>query len=304
MSYTRIVNRRGTTTQWQDANPILATGEIGFDTTLGQFKIGDGSSNWSALEYFADFDYISNAIKTDLIDNAPTALDTLNELAAALGDDENFSTSVTNLIGTKAPLNSPTFTGTVDFSSATVSGVMLPINWLGAYDSNTTYVENDMVQYNGSVYYATGPDINGTFVPGSGDWELFAAKGETGATGAAGDTGPTGPQGPTGDFSLAQTVSSITSNYSIQSSDAGKILTPNSSSAIVLTVNSSTAFSVGQSVDIYARGSGSVTVSGSGVTLEGKGTTASTFYVTSRYEAASIICVASNVYAVVGAVSP
>lgn len=36
-----------------------------------------------------------------LVDGAPEALDTLNELAAALGDDENFATTITNLIGTK-----------------------------------------------------------------------------------------------------------------------------------------------------------------------------------------------------------
>ena len=37
----------------------------------------------------------------NLVDTAPTTLDTLNELAAALGDDPNFSTTITNLIGTK-----------------------------------------------------------------------------------------------------------------------------------------------------------------------------------------------------------
>jgi len=37
----------------------------------------------------------------NVIDSAPGALDTLNELAAALGDDANFSTTVTNSIATK-----------------------------------------------------------------------------------------------------------------------------------------------------------------------------------------------------------
>lgn len=36
-----------------------------------------------------------------LVDSAPAALDTLNELAAALGDDANFSTTISNQIGTK-----------------------------------------------------------------------------------------------------------------------------------------------------------------------------------------------------------
>lgn len=59
----------------------------------------------------------------NLVDSAPTTLDTLNELAAALGDDPNFATTVTDSLALKAPLNSPTFTGTVDFTSATVLGI-------------------------------------------------------------------------------------------------------------------------------------------------------------------------------------
>lgn len=44
---------------------------------------------------------ISNEISA-LVNSAPTTLDTLNELAAALGDDPNFATTVSNSIGTKA----------------------------------------------------------------------------------------------------------------------------------------------------------------------------------------------------------
>lgn len=51
-----------------------------------------------------------NAI-AGLIDSAPETLNTLNELAAALGDDANFATTVTNLIATKLPLTGGTLTG-------------------------------------------------------------------------------------------------------------------------------------------------------------------------------------------------
>lgn len=47
-----------------------------------------------------------------LLNSAPGALDTLDELAAALGDDANFATTVTNLLALKAPLASPSLTGT------------------------------------------------------------------------------------------------------------------------------------------------------------------------------------------------
>ena len=44
-----------------------------------------------------------------LVDSAPGTLNTLNELAAALGDDASFSTTITNSIALKAPLASPAF---------------------------------------------------------------------------------------------------------------------------------------------------------------------------------------------------
>ena len=42
----------------------------------------------------------------DLVNSSPTTLDTLKELADALGDDPNFATTITNLIGQKAAANS------------------------------------------------------------------------------------------------------------------------------------------------------------------------------------------------------
>ena len=49
----------------------------------------------------------------NLVDGAPTALNTLNELAAALGNDSSYAATITTALGNKAPLASPTFTGTV-----------------------------------------------------------------------------------------------------------------------------------------------------------------------------------------------
>lgn len=49
----------------------------------------------------------------NLVDGAPAALDTLNELAAAINDDASYAAGITTALGLKAPLASPTFTGTV-----------------------------------------------------------------------------------------------------------------------------------------------------------------------------------------------
>lgn len=62
--------------------------------------------------------FVSTAV-ADLVDSAPTTLDTLNELAAALGDDPNFATTVTDSIALKAPLASPALTGTPTAPTAT-----------------------------------------------------------------------------------------------------------------------------------------------------------------------------------------
>ena len=49
MAVTRILLRRGTTDEWEDANPVLAQGEPGFDVESRVLKIGDGQSPWEQL---------------------------------------------------------------------------------------------------------------------------------------------------------------------------------------------------------------------------------------------------------------
>ena len=55
----------------------------------------------------AGLDDIAQAI-ANLIDSSPGALDTLNELAAALGDDPNFATTVNNSIAARLKLDGTT----------------------------------------------------------------------------------------------------------------------------------------------------------------------------------------------------
>lgn len=55
---------------------------------------------------------ISAAIAA-LVNSSPSTLDTLKEIADALGDDPNFATTITNSLALKAPLAGPTFTGPV-----------------------------------------------------------------------------------------------------------------------------------------------------------------------------------------------
>jgi len=53
---TRMQQRRGTAAQWTAANPVLAAGEIGYETDTEQFRIGDGTSSWSNLSPFKNIE--------------------------------------------------------------------------------------------------------------------------------------------------------------------------------------------------------------------------------------------------------
>ena len=67
----------------------------------------------------------------NLIASSPAALDTLNELATALGNDANFATTVTNALALKAPLASPTLTGNLTLANPTGYTKATTINvWL------------------------------------------------------------------------------------------------------------------------------------------------------------------------------
>lgn len=51
MSIVRIQLRRDEAADWTAANPVLAEGEIGLETDTYAYKIGDGTSAWTALPY-------------------------------------------------------------------------------------------------------------------------------------------------------------------------------------------------------------------------------------------------------------
>ena len=49
----QIQLRNDSTANWASENPTLAQGEIGVDTTLGKMKIGDGTTTWNNLAFYA-----------------------------------------------------------------------------------------------------------------------------------------------------------------------------------------------------------------------------------------------------------
>jgi hypothetical protein len=127
-----------------------------------------------------------------VIASAPAALNTLDELAAALGDDANFASTVTTNLAAKAPLASPTFTGTVTVAAdgvaftdgtQTKAGVPSITTFATAISSSATLASGEQdkfVPLTGAVQitlpatgYSTGQSID--FYQASGTGAQFAS---------------------------------------------------------------------------------------------------------------------------------
>lgn len=182
----------------------------------------------------ATTEYVQTEI-ADLIASAPGALDTLDELALALGDDANFATTVTNSIATKAPLASPTFTGTVTIPTG--ASITLPTVSNGA-------------NYAGST---------------SGSTKLQASATASGTITLPAVTGTVVTTGDTGTVTSTMIENGTIVNADINSSAAIALSKlASGTSAQVIVANSS-------GVPTYATLSGDVTVSDTGVTAIGSG---------------------------------
>jgi hypothetical protein len=121
-------------------------------TFTGTVTIPTGAS----ISGYATETYVGTAV-SNLVDAAPSTLNTLNELAAALGDDANYASTITTALGNKAPTASPTFTGTVTIPNSLGSGLLVKneigvdLGILGFYNNSTSlgYIKKSDSTYNG-----------------------------------------------------------------------------------------------------------------------------------------------------------
>jgi hypothetical protein len=171
---TKIQIRRGLAATWVSSNPILSSGELGFETDTSKLKVGNGSTAWNSLAYFYDQSALSQssasatyilqtsqqgiinsasaAAVTAVLDGAPGALDTLNELAAALNDDSSFATTIANSLGTKLDISSASSTY---LTKANASAQYVPIS-----EGGQEYIQ-DSIQ--GLFIHGNHNNINATY---------------------------------------------------------------------------------------------------------------------------------------------
>ena len=147
-----------------NASTASGTGGISYDSATGQFTFTPADT-----ASFATTSYVDTEI-ANLVNSAPTSLDTLDELAAALNDDANFASTVTNSIATKAPLASPALTGTPTAPTAssgtnttqiaTTAYVQSELSGLGNASLNSFSVSTGSASGGGSLAYN---NTNGVF---------------------------------------------------------------------------------------------------------------------------------------------
>jgi hypothetical protein len=112
------------TKTYADTKLALSGGTMTGAIDLGTNKItnlGTPSASGDA----ATKGYVDTQV-SNLVDAAPGALDTLNELAAAINDDANFSTTITNSIATKLSLSGGTMTGAIAMGTNKITGLGTP----------------------------------------------------------------------------------------------------------------------------------------------------------------------------------
>lgn len=158
---------------------ITGTLDVSGNITMGTALVA--TRTWvtsTALSGYATESYVTTAI-ANLVDSAPGTLDTLNELAAALGDDPNFATTLTNSIATKATYSSGRFQG--DLNTLGISTASSGIYSIGEGYTNgpgsTSLYGTLYTFWNVDISVQIWPTYNGDFY-----WRKSVGAGFAGST--------------------------------------------------------------------------------------------------------------------------
>jgi hypothetical protein len=97
-------------------------------------------------------------------------------------------------------------------------------------------------------------------------------------------------------------VSSTATTLSVTTDDRYKTLVMAGTANSTVTFGTLTAFEAGERIDILQDGAGTVTIArdGTAVSFAGRGTAGTAYAINQRYDAVSVVCVATNQYRVIG----
>lgn len=204
----RIQFRRGTATEWSTSNPVLALGELGYESTNKIIKFGDGTTAWNTLAVAAAGDITSVVAGTGLTGGATSGVATLNLDTSVVLTSSSIDAKGDLLVGTADNTYSKQSIGTngkvltADSTQSTgvawtqivpagvvqqYAGTTAPAGYLlcnGASFSSVTYgdlasvVGDTYGTHSGTTYYL--PDLRTRIAVGQAASGTFATLGATG----------------------------------------------------------------------------------------------------------------------------
>lgn len=180
---TQIQVRRGTASQWTSTNPVLASGEWGYETDTGKVKIGNGSSAWNSLGYTGAGTVTSITAGTGLSGGTITSSGTIaidSTVVTLTGTQTLTNKTATGLVYTQTLLTPSFTTNAYTLVLGDQGDILLASN--GATAGTIT------IPTNASVAFPTGTQIT-VIQTGSGQLTIQGAGGvtvnSTGATATA-----------------------------------------------------------------------------------------------------------------------
>lgn len=135
----------------------LTGGTMTGDIAMGGTRRVTGLAAPSASADAATKAYVDAAIAA-LVASSPAALDTLNELADALGDDPNFASTMTTALAGKLSLSGGSMTGTLDMNNRALTNVPTPTQ--SHHATNKGYVDTQVSTIAGSASAAATSATN------------------------------------------------------------------------------------------------------------------------------------------------
>jgi hypothetical protein len=158
---TRIQMRRGTTSEWNSADPTLNEGEIGYNSTLGQIKIGDGSTIWSELDYIVNSAALDTSLGSYIPDSEKSAVNGVAELDASkniLAPAGIIFEGTANDHETTLSVTDPTADRTITFPDAT--GTVALTTDISVTASSTNTFSNKSISLGSNTVTSTLAQLN------------------------------------------------------------------------------------------------------------------------------------------------
>lgn len=163
---------------------------------------------------YATQTYVQGQV-TNLINGAGAALDTLNELAAALGNDASFATTITNSLTGKVNLSGGTMTGALTLSGAPTADLQAATKKYvdDQFTANVSSSVNPTFA-NAVASQVTLNSLSGVNVSAISAGQILGFDGTNfvpvANSGAKGDTGAAGPAGAAGSAGLSISAATVT----------------------------------------------------------------------------------------------